>query len=148
MTIETGDPGSTSLTWHGPIPEHAPFFLHAFEFAPLIITIHEGPEHIVRYANAAARSTAARREYADLPLVAVFPELAEWGVLARFDRAYDSRKTVRSGIYRMREIGSLQPRDHFYEQTIVPRFDAAGEITGVTAFTNRLGDEGPSHATN
>ena len=137
MAIDTGERNSPPLPHLMPIVEHAPLFAHAFEFAPVIVTIHEGPEHVVLYANAAARETAVRREYHELPLVAVFPEFEKWGVLARFDRAFTSGEVVRSGLYRMTEIGSANPQNGVYEQTIVPHFASSGEVLGVTAYTQR-----------
>ena len=133
----------TGSPW-APIAEHAPAFVHAFEFSPVLISIHEGPEHVVLYANAVARATAVRRPYAELPLIAVFPEFERWGVLERFDRAFRSGETVRSGVYRMREIGAFEPEENLFKQTIVPRMAPSGSIVGVTAFTQRY--EGSSAA--
>ena len=148
MSTDLGEPGAGSPFPQGPIAEHAELFAHAFEHAPVIITIHHGPDHVLVYFNAAARRTTAARHAIDLPLAAIFPEDEIKTVRDRFDQAYRSGLTVQSGVYRMREVGALNPDEHYYVQTVVPRFDAQDEVVGVTSFTLQLDADRASARTN
>lgn len=121
-----------------PITEHSPAFYHAFEFSPLIISIHHGPQHTVLYANAAARETSQTRVYTDLPLLAVFPEMKATGIVDLFDEAYVSGRTIAGDVRRITEFGTLEQTERLFQHTIVPRLDGFGGVAGVTAFVQRM----------
>ena len=107
-----------------------------FDAAPVLISLHEGPDHVFTYANPAASRAVGDRPLLGLPLVAAVPEIADHEVPKRFDRVF--RTGEAASVPNIRDIifGPGDPKhSDVYNEFLQPWFDADGAVAGVMSFT-------------
>lgn len=102
--------------------------------APVLIAVHEGPEHRIAYVNAACERASAGRRLVGLTLGEALP-----GPLARrlsdhFDRALRTGEVQHAGVHRAAfGPGAAEP-PRWCRHTLKPWFGADGTIRGVVSF--------------
>lgn len=103
----------------------------AFEASPSAISLTEGPDHVLRWANRYAREMLGDRVVVGKPIRELVPELAEQGFLALLDRVYETGERYEaSGVEAIWSAGADMRQGRFnvvYE----PLRDAQGTVTGV-----------------
>jgi PAS domain S-box-containing protein len=115
------------------VAEAAERQLHtAFEQAPALVAVTEGPEHRFVLANAGFEAIVGRGGLAGRTVREALPELEAQGIFALFDRVYAAGEP-----YVASEMRILLPRDGappyegWYNFVYQPLVDAAGRVTGI-----------------
>jgi two-component system CheB/CheR fusion protein len=114
-----------------------------FDQAPAAIALHEGPEHVYAYANAAHRLAVGDRAEIGRPLRAARPELADEGASALYDRVYATGRPVSRG-----EVAApvdrgdgAGPRPGLWREMLQPWLAPDGSVRGVMSFAHEITDE-------
>lgn len=112
--------------------------LAAMEGAPVMIAVHEGPEHRYAYANAAYRAAAAGRTLVGMTLAEAMPSLIARGLGEAFDSVYRSGTSCEPPLIK----AELQPgvgegiAGRWYRLTLAPWRGEDGAVRGVISYTN------------
>ena len=107
-----------------------------FDDAPFVVSIHEGPDHLYRFANRLGRERLGGKAYLGRPFRAVWPAFALVGMGARYDEAYASGAPVTVPTFRVPPMPSDDPADppRWARQTLTPWRGADGAVRGVVSF--------------
>jgi PAS domain S-box-containing protein len=112
--------------------------LRAFEQAPGLVAMSEGPEHRFTFANAAYRTLIGGREVLGRTAREVLPELEGQGFFELLDQVYQSGEPFR-GIAvpaRVVRVAGEPPEERIFDFVYQPVTDADGRVTGI--FTQGL----------
>jgi len=104
-----------------------------FESAPSAISVTEGPDHVMRWANAMSRRLIGNRDVIGRPLRETFPELVEQGFIALFDQVYQTGEPFTADEVRVQwdRDGTGELAEAWFNVHYQPVRDADGQISGV-----------------
>lgn len=107
---------------------------------PAIITITEGPDHIYKMANNAAKALFMPQDIVGKSIRQVFKDLQHGkDFFNDFDRAYAGEKVERNQLPLVRNWhNSEQPTTRWFNVLRQPLKNAQGEITGVITFSSDI----------
>lgn len=107
--------------------------LRLLQHAPFAAVVYEGPDHVVRFSNAAHEEMTAYRLKPGLPLLDSLPELAGAPVVGILDAVYRDgvSRSVHEFYTPLVEEHSL--RDRWFDITMQPIWDASGKVRAVLA---------------
>jgi len=116
------------------IKESEALLARVFDAAPAFIGMHEGPEHIYRYANPALMETLGNRQLIGKSIREAVPEIADTAVLKKFDEVHQNGVPILEWEFAAEiDSGSGLRRGH-YRQILQPWYDEDGSIAGVLSF--------------
>lgn len=107
-----------------------------FEELPVILGAVEGPEHRYIASNAAHRRLLQHSDFIGRSMLEVNPEWRDQEVQLLMDLAYRTGTVQRAKEWHLfiaEPDGTM--REAYVDATLVPRFDAAGEVEGINSFT-------------
>jgi PAS domain S-box-containing protein len=107
-----------------------------FRDAPAQISVHEGPEHVIRFSNALSDRILGYRPLLGLPLREALPEVAGQGLFERFDHVYATGEptVIQESPVRFDRHGAGVLDLGYFNIALQPWFDAEGRVAGVLAF--------------
>ncbi|GAA4389070.1 PAS domain-containing sensor histidine kinase [Hymenobacter koreensis] len=110
---------------------------------PAYIAVYHGPEHIYQFVNPPYQSLFPHRSFAGRPFREGIPEATALGVVALFDRVYQTGEP-----YYAREMegwfdfrGTGEPEQVFLNLSLYPLRDAAGNVNGVLDFSYNVTEQ-------
>ena len=115
----------------------------AFEEAPAVIAIHQGPEHRFVFANRRFRDSSDGRLMVGLPYAVAFPEFVAQGYLEIFDRVYRTGEPFQASGARAdtpRAPGGA-PEERYWNLVFQPTRDDNGEVDGLMSFAFEVSDQ-------
>ncbi len=111
-------------------------FSRLFDAAPVLVSVHEGPDHRYVYSNSAHDRAVGGRSLIGQALREAMAELDGQGIFERFDAVYRKGEiwdraelpaTIKAG-------GEGEAASRWYHQALQPYRNDAGEIVGVISF--------------
>ncbi|MFW5652750.1 MAG: PAS domain S-box protein, partial [Planctomycetota bacterium] len=114
-----------------------------FNDAPAMISLHEGADHRVIFANALLSAALGDRSMLGQPLKEAIPEFAEQGIAESFDTVYSTGEPVVVSEFSLpapdTQGASGQPQ--WYRQVLQPWFDTNDQVAGVMSFASNITDQ-------
>ncbi|TYB86767.1 PAS domain S-box protein [Oceaniovalibus sp. ACAM 378] len=111
-------------------------FQRLFDAAPVLISIHEGPEHVYIYTNPAHDRVVGARSLTGVTFRGAFPELEGQGFFDTFDEVF--RTGIAIEVPQAEAVIDLGPEGRmrvYFRQIVQPWHDEAGEVVGVMSFS-------------
>ncbi|MCI1187007.1 PAS domain-containing protein [Hymenobacter sp. DH14] len=109
---------------------------------PAQVAVHEGPNQVVTFVNPSYRRAANGRELLGQPMRAVWPELADHGVLDILERVYRTGESFRATGFPLQvdfeRTGQLEQM--YYDCFFLALHDGQGQVTGVLDFSYDVTD--------
>lgn len=111
------------------------------ELAPSAISVTEGPDHVMKWANRMARELVGDRIVIGKPAREIFPELAEQGFLEIVDRVYETGESFSADDVEVMwdPTGSGEMRVGRFNVVYQALRSADGRITGVMSHSVLVG---------
>jgi len=110
-------------------------FQRLFDAAPVLISIHEGPEHVYIYTNPAHDRVVGARSLTGVTFRGAFPELEGQGFFSTFDEVF--RTGIATEVPQAEAVIDLGPEGRmrvYFRQIVQPWHDEAGDVVGVMSF--------------
>jgi signal transduction histidine kinase len=109
--------------------------LRLFSQAPAQINLFQGPNHVWTLVHPRTQELLPHRALLGVPHRQALPELPE-EQHALFDHVYRTGQPVHAleSIRRLKRFGDGELHDEYFDLTLQPKFDAAGQIEGVMSF--------------
>lgn len=111
------------------------------ELAPSAISATEGPDHVLRWANAMARQLLGGREVIGRAAREAFPELEGQGLFEVLDQVYRTGQpwSAQGLVVRWDPDGTGELRESRFNVVYQPRFDMEGRVVGTMSHSVQVG---------
>ena len=110
---------------------------------PAYVAVYHGPEHVYQFVNPPYQSMFPHRSFAGRPFREGIPEAQALGVVALFDRVYQTGEP-----YHVREMegwfdfrGTGEPEQVFLDLYLHPLRDAQGRIDGILDYSYNVTEQ-------
>ncbi|CAN5606059.1 hypothetical protein BH11PSE7_BH11PSE7_17840 [soil metagenome] len=108
-------------------------FLQLFDQAPTFLALLDGPEHVVRLANAGYLELIGHRPVIGLPVAVALPEIREQGYVEILDEVYRSGQpfTAAAAKYEAPALRDSPPIERYVDFVYQPMTNDAGQVSGI-----------------
>ncbi|TGD76804.1 PAS domain-containing sensor histidine kinase [Hymenobacter wooponensis] len=110
---------------------------------PTYVAIYHGPEHVYQFVNPPYQHMFPHRSFPGRPLGDAMPEANELGVVALFDRVYQTGEP-----YIVHELegwfdftGTGAPEQVFLDLSLIPLRNAQGQVDGVLDYSRNVTEQ-------
>ncbi|MBH8560390.1 PAS domain-containing protein [Hymenobacter negativus] len=110
---------------------------------PAHVAVYHGPDHIYQFVNPAYQRVFPHRSFAGRPFREAMPESEGLGVIALFDRVYQTGEPFYAqGLEGWFDFqGTGQPEQFFFDLSLHPLRDAQGRIDGILDFSYNVTEQ-------